>query len=171
MRLRRSLRENKLYIFGEDHHNKKEVLDIQKKIKEIEPDVVLLELMYEDEVWSREDAEEKIKNCKDGNTCDPRINLDLYQLARELNVPFIGIDIEVSKKEKTSLKESFLKREKYMVEMIKNYMICGTVVAVIGDTHLRTIKTAELGDVSLIQKEFSKNKNVEIIRSTTGEIK
>jgi hypothetical protein len=39
---------------------------------------------------------------------------------------------------------------------------------VVGDTHLRTIKTFELGDISLIQKEF-KDK-AKIIRSKHKEI-
>lgn len=57
-----------------------------------------------------------------------------------------------------------------MVKVINEFYNKGIVVVVLGDTHLRTIKTKELGDVSLIQK-WAKNKpNVKIIRSQNMEI-
>ncbi len=157
-----------LFIFGESHGNEKECIEIQNQIRKINPDILLLELLYEDEVWNKEEALNRIKNCEIGGVCDPRLNLDLYQLAAELNIPCIGIDLDDDKIEGLSTKEQFKMREKHMVEMIKGYMVSGNVVVVLGDTHLRTINTDELGSASLIQKEF-RNK-AKIFRSKFYEI-
>ncbi len=170
MRLKRlSNKENKIYIFGENHSNLSEIKEIQEEIKKIKPDIALFELMYEDEVWSKEDAKERLSNCKEGELCDPALNKDLYELAFKLDIPCIGIDLDI-KDTKKSLKEKFQQREKHMVEMIKDYMVSGKIVVIVGDTHLRTIETEELGDISLIQKEFSNSPNVVIKRSKNKEI-
>ena len=109
-------------------------------------------------------------NCWDlAFACDPTLNKDWYEFALELDKPCIGIDIDNKTIARLPISRQFEVREKHMVEMIKDYMITGKVVVVVGDTHLRTIKTNELGEISLLQKEF---KDVaKIIRSRFSEIK
>jgi hypothetical protein len=160
-------KENFVYIFGENHSNLIEIASLRDKIRGIKPDFVLLELFYDDEVWSKEEALDRLKNCKNGNKCDPRLNIDWYELAYELDIPFIGIDLQTND---IHIKNNFKNREQHMVNMIKDYMIAGTIVVVVGDTHLRTIETNELGESSLIQKEFANNPKVFINRSKEREI-
>lgn len=158
-----------LIIFGESHHLTEDTRRIKNAIRKIKPDFLLLEMLYEDEVWYADEALKRLKDCKVGGLCDPRLNKDWYELALELDRPCIGIDIDNEAIRNLPLAKKFEVREKHMVEMIKDYMISGTVVVVVGDTHLRTIKTTELGDISQIQKEF---KDVaKIIRSPFAEIK
>jgi hypothetical protein len=157
-----------LIIFGENHTEPSEIIQIQNEIRKIKPDFILLELMYEDEVWDRKDAKKRLDNCKEGELCDPRLNVDWYELAYELNIPCIGIDLDEKKIKVLSKKQSFEKREKHMVDIITDYLITGTVVVVVGDSHLRTTETEELGKPSLIQTVFSND--AKIIRSKYPEI-
>ena len=158
-----------LIIFGEAHGVKEDVDRIKEEVRKINPDFLLLEMLYEDEVWYADEALKKLKDCKVGGLCDPTLNKDWYEFALELDKPCIGIDIDNKTIARLPISRQFEVREKHMVEMIKDYMITGKVVVVVGDTHLRTIKTNELGEISLLQKEF---KDVaKIIRSRFSEIK
>lgn len=67
--------------------------------------------------------------------------------------------------------EPFRDRE---IEMLKNIKKAlrkyDSICVVVGDTHLRTIQTPELGKRSVIQAWASNKKNVKIIRSKYREI-
>jgi hypothetical protein len=105
----------------------------------------------------------------------------IYDLAIKLGIPLIGIDLDdrddiyehdiVSKsKGLISAVHSFKLRETQMVKVISEYAKKGNCVVIMGDTHLRTIVTKELGDISLIQKEFGNVSGFNIIRSPIKEI-
>lgn len=69
------------------------------------------------------------------------------------------------------MKEQFEIREKHMLNLIKGYeKKHKKIVVQIGDTHLRTISTSELGEPSPIYLEFKDREDILIIRSKTGEI-
>lgn len=160
-------KHNKLIIFGENHNVKKEIRYINNFIKKLKPNIILHELAYDDIVLDTATARNRIKNCKINDKCDPRLNKDVYKLAYQLKVPLIGIDKTVQ--HLLPLHKKFEIRENHMIKMIKKYQNYGRIViVVIGDTHLRTIKTKELGNESKIYKIF-KDKAI-IIRSQYPEI-
>lgn len=96
------------------------------------------------------------------------------ELAIELDIPVIGIDLlekEVYAKDtKNDLSNSFLLRETNMVGVILYFMERGNCAVIVGDTHLRTVKTKMLGDISKIVKELGKKSNINIFRSPIKEI-
>jgi len=159
------------FIFGENHHVRDSVETIEREIKRLKPDYVLHELLYEDVIDNKQEARKRLSHCRiGGHQCDPSINKDVYELAYKLDIPFIGIDLE-DVPQHYSLKNKFLLREKHMVEKIKEYLGKGKIVVIVGDTHLRTIRTNELGDASLIYKEFRFDNKVKIERSKYKEIR
>ena len=131
-------------VYGEMHFFIEEVDEIRSKIVDDEPTIILLENM--------EDSEYYKKNTK----------AKVYRLEPEYKV-----------KSETLLKQ-FLNRERAMIATIKavikessdNDIICIQV----GDTHLRTIYTKELGLATLNHYLVTIN-DIEIIRSKNGEIK
>lgn len=96
-----------------------------------------------------------------------------YNLGLQLGLPVIGIDDWSAGVDWDTIpiKEAFKIREKRMLEVITEYMKKGKCVVLIGDAHLRTVKTKELGDASVVTKILKNFKNIEIIRSPVGEIK
>lgn len=159
-------KSNTIFIYGENHSNQKEIRKINNQIRLRKPDFILHELLYEDKVLTKAQVLNRLANCKEGSLCDPRLNKDLYQLAFDLEIPMIGIDLEVDTN--LSLKDKFKLRETHMVKMINKYNKKGDILVVVGDTHLRTIKTKTLGE-PLLHNAF-KDK-AKIIRSKFPEIK
>lgn len=157
---------NTIIIYGENHNNRKEINKINKQLLLQKPDFILHELLYEDRVLNKKQALNRLNNCKEGSLCDPRLNKDLYQLAFDSEIPIIGIDLEVDNN--LFLKDKFKLRETHMIKMINKYYKKGNIIVVVGDTHLRTIKTKILGE-PLLHNTF-KNK-AKIIRSKFPEIK
>lgn len=157
---------NTIIIYGENHSDQKEIRKINNQIRLRKPDFILHELLYEDKVLNRKQALNRLANCGEGSLCDPRLNKDLYQLAFDLEIPMIGIDLEVDTN--LSLKNKFKLRETHMIKMINKYHKKGNIIVVVGDTHLRTIKTKILGE-PLLHNTF-KDK-AKIIRSKFPEIK
>ena len=151
-------------IYGEIHSNPESVRSIQQAIRKQKPDYILHELLYNDVVSTPEDIRQRLKDCKEGGDyCDPTLNKDVYELGLELGAKLVGIDLaEVDKRD--PLKIQFQKREKRMVEVIRKY-IGYKVAVVVGDTHLRTVHTNELGAKSLIQFGFFGEPRVKIIRA------
>lgn len=103
-----------------------------------------------------------------------------YELAIKLKIPVIGIDTwddEVYSKDKKDkngmaidFSTSFFLRESRMVSVISEYSKVGSCAVIVGDSHLRTIKTKELGGISLLQEAFGNTKGFNIFRSPVGEI-
>ena len=152
-------------IFGENHTKPNEIIRINNYIRKHKPDFVLHELLYSDKVSNRKIAKSRLDKCNDGYLCDPKLNKDIYKLAFELDIPFIGIDLDENYSN-LSLKQQFLLREKHMISIINKYKNKGNIIVVIGDSHLRQNKNKILGD-PLIYNTFKNEATV--IRS--GKIK
>jgi hypothetical protein len=158
---------NKLYILGEDHNSLKEIARINERIKAIKPDYLLHELLYTDLCLTREEIKQRLDACSEGGICDPRLNKDIYELGYAENIPLVGIDLDLSGSARMTLRKQFELREKQMVKMIEQYRTKGTVVVVVGDAHLRTQSTTELGQSSPIPRIFAATATIE--RSLTAK--
>lgn len=156
---------NKLYIFGENHARLDEIESINQQIRNIKPNYLLHELLYDDQCLTVAEMAERLKNCEVGNVCDPNLNKDIYQLGMQMRIPIIGIDLK-SLDRNLSIAKQFELRERNMVHLIEKYRSKGTVVVVVGDAHLRTEVSRELGPPSPIPKIFS---SANIVRSPTAE--
>lgn len=145
---------SKLYFFGEDHSKLKEIAKIDAKIVKLKPDYLLHELLYADMALTKEVIEQRLLHCKEGGLCDPRLNKDIYELGLANNIKLVGIDLDVNGLTHLPLAEQFKRRERHMVKMIEKYRLKGTVCVVVGDAHLRTERSIELGEPSLIPQIF-----------------
>ena len=95
------------------------------------------------------------------------------EISLEYDIPFIGMEYTAWKKgeyEKLSLEETFKIREDHWMKMIKNYSTGSKIIVVCGDTHLRTIKTDQLGRVSPLYEKYNGKTDSVVIRSAEGEI-
>lgn len=102
------------------------------------------------------------------------------ELALKLGIPAVGIDCWDDETFKHDIKDkngmaidfrhSFLMRETRMVKTVQEYRKKGRLAVMLGDSHLRTIKTKELGDESLVWLTFHKDRDVTIYRSPKKEI-
>ena len=90
----------------------------------------------------------------------------------EYTCPFIGMECMdwESKVSGGDLSQQFEVRESHFVKMIDKYSRKGKVIAVTGDTHVRTIKTEQLGDISPLYLKYNGKKDSAVIRSAEGEI-
>ncbi len=132
----------KIFLYGENHTVSDEVENIREKIIKLNPDVIVHELYWEDKEFY--------------NKVLP--NTDVIPLEDEV-------------KNNDDLILQFKNREDSMIDHLnsvidKDYNV---IAVVVGDTHLRTIKTKELGDVSPLVKWATDN-NAQIIRSSHKEI-
>lgn len=126
---------NKLLILGEAHMHAAHVRSVNEAIVVANPDYLLHELVHEDLALESVVLAHRIKTCRIGGLCDPRLNQDIYQLALTHGYGLVGIDIEVNAP--LSFNEKFLQRETHMVKMIQRWAPRGDVVVVVGDAHLR----------------------------------
>ena len=138
------INDRKIIIFGENHSKPDDVDRIRESIIKLDPDVILHELYWEDEEFYNNNLEDA--------TVLPLEN-----------------DVDINSDD---LKSQFMKREQSMIENLNdvlkndNYDV---IVVVVGDTHLRTIKTNELGNKSPLV-EWAKDNNATIVRSPYNEI-
>lgn len=94
----------------------------------------------------------------------------VIKLAYDLNIAAVGIDVDKDLST-YSLKESFIIRETRMLSVIEKYKQKGLpCVVILGDTHLRTIKTDQLGDISPIWNKYKNDDTVKIWRTPYREI-
>lgn len=103
-----------------------------------------------------------------------------FRLALELNIAAIGIDsweddtYREDKKGPGGLyldcRRSFRLREKLMTSTIQEFLPRGRLAVIVGDAHLRTIRTLVCGEPSLITRTFAASPKVNIIRAPHGEI-
>lgn len=143
MKIKDLNKRKKVVIYGENHTVFDEVEKIRNLIVKQSPDVILHELYWEDEEFY--------------NSVLP-------------NTEVLPLEDEV-RNDCNSLKDQFFTRENSMIDhlnnAIENY---DNLAVVIGDTHLRTQKTDELGEASPIQQWANKHQ-AKIIRSEHREIK
>lgn len=158
-----------LYIYGEAHFQKESLDFIAEEIRRIKPQVLIHELLN-DAVLSVPDVRKQLAKCDGTDWCDPDVNQDIFKLASSLKIPLMGCDLSQAQLElnkKLPLREQFALREKRMLEILRvipNSRFA-RVVCVVGDIHLRTKSTPELGPASVIA-EAVKNRSLkaDIIR-------
>ncbi len=134
-----------IHVHGESHFNSDEVNRIRQTIIQSKPDIIIHEL---------DDDLDFYKKHLPGTR--------LYQLER-------GLDKNIYKYFPNDYASQFKYREENMlrnIENIKQFHPNKNIHVVVGDTHLRTIPTKELGDSSPFH-----NYNYNIYRSRTPEIK
>lgn len=145
-------------ILGEIHTSKQSRAAIEQKIKEFRPDILLHELLYDDFCHTPEDTRQRLRSCRLGSTCDPRLNKDIYQLGLELKIPLLGIDLPQG--------GTFRERETHMVNKIEGWFNRGfRMVVVVGDTHLRDMLLPRIPHRSLIRNQYDNNPKVTIERA------
>lgn len=132
----------KIVFYGENHTDTDEVENIREKIIKLNPDVILHELYWEDK--------------------------EFYHKVLP-NTDVIPLEDEVE--DNDDLKSQFKKREESMIDHLNSaiYNDYSVIAVVVGDTHLRTIETDELGQVSPLVRWASDN-GVRIVRSDNKEI-
>ena len=129
-------------IFGESHFHKDEVSSIQHKVIKLKPDIILLE-NYEDDV-------------------------ELYKIALPMTKIF-DLEDGVVFKEKDSLAVQFRDRENCMLKNITSqlpkihFRAKVKICVVVGDTHLRTIETKELGKPTLSEGLINIGHSIDVI--------
>ena len=141
--------KHKVIVYGEAHFHRDEVDRIRNDIIKLKPDIIIHELPEDHKFY--------------------KIHLPstrFYQLER-------GLDQNIYKYFKGDYKKQFEIREKNMLRNIDFVLSDGlvkmppkVVAIVVGDTHLRTIDTPELGPKSPFY-----NRDYTIIRSKYKEIK
>jgi len=132
----------KIVLYGENHSDSDEVESIRERVIKLNPDVILHELYWEDKEFY--------------NSVLP-------------DTEVIPLEDEVENND--DLISQFKKREASMIDHLdsvinKDY---DTIAVVVGDTHLRTISTDELGNASPLVK-WAKDNNAKIMRSSHKEI-
>ena len=154
------------FIHGENH-TLGELKLIEKSIIKHEPDFFLSEALGPHRYMTNEEI---VKGKRSKNYIKGFNDWD-FELGLRLDIPIIGIDLWLTKAQNKDKVKSFKLREAQMLKVIKEFHGKGSVCVVLGDTHLRTIETDELGPVSPITAYFKSQSNATIIRSDHGEIK
>lgn len=167
----------KMDIFGETHTlaQRKRIESIIKKFHKINPyDYLLMEGAGDQVLLTKQSKEHALKEEK--WSIGPR---DI-EFGLELDLPIIGIDVwdkkafSVDKYTEEGyaldLTYSFGIRERRMCSVISEYLRKGRIAMIVGDTHLRTVKTKELGPASPIWERYKNDKDVVIHRSPIKEI-
>lgn len=141
----------KINVYGEMHFAENEVEDIRNKIIKDKPDLVLLENYEDDKDFYKDKTKSIIKKLE-----------------------------KVYTKKNESLLKQFMDREIVMKETVQKYINQilkeeDKVISIqVGDTHLRTIDTKELGKPifrNYLDSLKSDNITINIIRSKHKEIK
>lgn len=152
-------------IFGENHTVKERTV-IERKIKHlhsIKPfDFILSEEAGDAIAISKEDKQKLIDSKYFS------IGPKSYQLGIELEIPVIGIDlwgIHPSIPQETK----FTMREKHMLNVIEKYSKLGRIAVLIGDAHLRSVDSEQLGKKSILHVKLYNKLGVRIHRSPNPE--
>lgn len=167
----------KLIIYGEDHTTAyREIINdkIRKQHKVRPFDFLLLEELGPHVYETKKEQQQAIK---DRMFSIGQMGLEL---AIELGIPAVGVDLwddDVFAEDKTDANgiatdftRSFKLRENKMVLTIEEWWKKGSCAVIVGDSHLRTVATKELGPKSPLQYYFGKTPNAEIIRCPNQEI-
>jgi len=145
-----------IYIFGEAHSNPESVLFIQEQIKKIRPLTIVHEMLGVNKFIRSQVGNELAKCSSPRAVCQIGLNDDVFKLAASLGASLIGCDL--SQREFGNLKdkpliEVFAAREARMLATLLSVSRrIEDIVMVVGDTHLRTVETPELGPISPIQQ-------------------
>ena len=128
-------------IFGENHFKFDEVSRIRRNVIDFQPDIIVHELYWEEEYFYRSHLP----------------NIDVVPLEKEVGK--FG-----------SLKSQFISRERSMISRLKRYYRkYNRIAVVIGDAHLRTVDTKELGKRSPVIT-WANSVGAKVVRSNHREI-
>lgn len=158
-----------LILLGEAHRNKRDEDLVDRIIHDWHPDYVLVEALGDlrlmNETLKRQAFRKPSRDLFYGDFTKHWIVKSLKH-----EVPFIGIEYTTTDTRGLSLVNSFKLREDHFVNLIDYYRGKGKVLAICGDTHLRTIACPELGRASPLYIRFGGNIKTSIIRTLHGEI-
>ena len=130
-----------IIIFGENHFKFDEVSRIRDDVVKFQPEVILHELYWEEQRF----FSSKLKNTP------------VLPLEKEV-IPSPDLVNQFKVREKSMIKHMDIAKRKFK-----------RIAIIVGDTHLRTIDTPELGDRSPLNRWAIAN-NAKIIRSNYKEI-
>lgn len=134
--------KSEIIVFGENHFKFDEVSRIRQAIVDFNPDVIAHELFWEEESYFKQ----RLSDTK------------VVPLEKE-----VGTFVD--------MKSQFKSRERSMISHLNRYhKKYSRIAVVVGDTHLRTIETEELGKKSPIM-EWAKRVGAKVFRSNYKEIK
>lgn len=160
---------NKVIIYGEAHEVssfKKEVEMIKYLMDTIGIDYLIQETAFDYVLLNRQAIQRKIRNK------DWMIGPDHYKMGIKFNLPIIGMDLSPEERDHlhnevdtdNDYSPSFTAREDRMVKVIEEYRKKGNCFVTVGDTHLRTIETRQLGRASPLWTKYKDDENVFIFR-------
>lgn len=164
-----SLSGYQVIVVGECHGNEDDEDLVRALITTVNLDYVLVEALADLVLGS--DTDKRLQN---NVPVDQLYYMDLtkrwIKLSMEFKTPFIGIEY-TEMNDELSLKDSFEERERHFLKMIDRYRTdTNRIIVVVGDTHLRTIKTLQLGPVSPLYVRYNGRTDSVVIRSEYGEI-
>ncbi len=143
-------------IVGEIHTSQKSIKRVVELTEMFKPDILLHELLYDDLCMTPDVIKERLRKCRMGSLCDPRLNKDIYELGHRLELPLVGIDLPRG--------GTFRERETHMVSKIESWYRRHRVLVVVGDTHLRDRPIPRVPHRSLIRDRFDNDPKVTISR-------
>ena len=172
-----SLNNKQIIVVGERHGCSSDENLVRRLIFGLKPDYVLCEALGSYLLVNRV-TKNKHLNLPVKEHYYEGFTKRWIQFSLEFNVPFAGMEYtKWTKEEHDSLSyvESFRIREAHFISMIDAFSksTFGSnrkIIAICGDTHLRTVVTKELGPVSPLYVKYNNQPNSVVIRSQKGEI-
>lgn len=170
----KSLKSKDLLVIGERHLDTDDENGIRRLINEYKPTYVIVEALADYKLFNRTAKQTKLNlPVKEHHYED--FTKHWIEFSMEFNIPFIGMEYVTKELGGLSYVESFKIREAHFISVIEQYRrnVFGNsnkVIAICGDTHLRTIKTLELGPVSPLYVKYNNKKDSIVIRTPVGEI-
>ena len=161
-----------IVIVGEQHGNLDDMSTVFKIIERMKPDIVLVEALGDYVINSKVKAKELYRLSEESHYYQGLTKLWLeYIISNKQNVIYKGIELITDQDySKISLKEQFMLREDHWMGIIDKEILTKRVLIIVGDTHLRTIETKELGRASPLYTKFLNRTDAVIIRTQQGEI-
>lgn len=161
-----------IVIVGEQHGNLDDMSTVFKIIEIMKPDIVLVEALGDYVITSKVKAKELYRLSEESHYYQGLTKLWLeHIISNKQNVIYKGIELITDQDySKISLKEQFMLREDHWMGIIDKEILTKRVLVIVGDTHLRTIETKELGRVSPLYTKFLNRTDAVIIRTQQGEI-
>ena len=166
------LEDKRIIVLGERHRNSSDENLVKRLIKKFSPSFVLVEALGDYKLHSLSTKKRYLKMDEDKHYYGA-FTKHWIEISLKFDIPFIGIDYTKWKRgefESLSLKETFKIREDHFIKMIEQYAKEGSVIAICGDTHMRTIETEQLGQVSPLYTKYNNGNGSCVIRSAEGEI-
>lgn len=162
-------------VIGERHQNTDDENLVLKLCKLFKPDIVLVESLGDLDLpnlrTKKEILKQDVKEFYYQDFTHHWIKLSI----RAGDIPFKGMEYVDWGKDGVefkdlSYKESFAIREAHFLNLIQKHSKVGKVLAICGDTHLRSIVTDVLGPVSPIYQTYINDPKAAVIRTAVGEI-